>query len=102
MRLVVAARDWINSSGSANEVGSIHTMQGCDPNYAGVIVGPEVRWDDETSLIRIDRTNYFDTKGKEHSPKYGVAVTDDDLRELIINIYVVLMPRHARNVRVRA
>ncbi len=96
MRWNVAARDWINSSGSADEVGSIHTVQGYDLNYAGVIVGPEVRWDDEAGRIRIDRANYFDTKGKENSPKYGVAVTDEDLRALIVNIYVVLMTRGMR------
>ncbi|WP_425411269.1 DNA/RNA helicase domain-containing protein [Microbacterium indicum] len=32
--------DWISSPGSADEVGSIHTLQGYDLNYAGVIIGP--------------------------------------------------------------
>lgn len=33
-------KDWINSPGSLEEVGSIHTVQGYDLNYAGVIIGP--------------------------------------------------------------
>lgn len=100
MRWNVSTRDWINSRGSADEVGSIHTVQGYDLNYAGVIIGPEVRWDHENGRIRIDRANYFDGKGKENSPKYGVFVSDDDLRELVINIYVVLLTRGMRGTYV--
>ncbi|PFV12832.1 AAA family ATPase, partial [Bacillus cereus] len=34
-------KDWINRPTSVNEVGSIHTVQGYDLNYAGVIIGPD-------------------------------------------------------------
>ncbi len=37
------AVDWINSPGSIDEVGSIHTVQGYDLNYAGVIIGQDLR-----------------------------------------------------------
>jgi DUF2075 family protein len=40
-----AEKDWISSPGSLDEVGSIHTVQGYDLNYAGVIVGPELVFD---------------------------------------------------------
>src|SRR5690606_13705614 len=39
MRWNSVQRDWINSPGSVNEIGSIHTVQGYDLNYAGVIIG---------------------------------------------------------------
>ncbi|WP_417563349.1 DNA/RNA helicase domain-containing protein [Microbacterium sp.] len=86
-------KDWINSPGSLDEVGSIHTVQGYDLNYAGVIVGPEFGYDPATRRFFIDRTHYFDAKGKENSKKYGRVYTDDDLLRYIQNIYGVLLTR---------
>lgn len=85
--------DWINSKNPVDEVGSIHTVQGYDLNYAGVIIGPDLRFDPETQSIVIDRGSYFDKKGKENNPKLGLVYTDDDLLRYIINIYAVLMTR---------
>lgn len=85
--------DWINSKNSVDEVGSIHTVQGYDLNYAGVIIGPDLRFDPKTQSIVIDRGSYFDKKGKENNPKLGLVYTDDDLLRYIINIYAVLMTR---------
>jgi len=88
-----AEKDWINSATSTDEVGSIHTVQGYDLNYAGVIVGPELRWDAESRRIVVDRKSYFDKRGKQSSQKFGITTTDDDLLSLIVNIYTVLMTR---------
>ncbi|WP_019481881.1 DNA/RNA helicase domain-containing protein [Arthrobacter sp. TB 23] len=85
--------DWINSPNSFNEVGSIHTVQGYDLNFAGVIIGPDLRYDPETESIRVDRSSYFDKKGKENNPKLGLVYTDEDLYRYITNIYSVLMTR---------
>ncbi|MTE24255.1 DUF2075 domain-containing protein [Microbacterium sp. ZXX196] len=92
--------DWINSPGSVDEVGSIHTVQGYDLNYAGVIIGPELTWDPVTETVRADRSRYFDAKGKEANRMLGVAPSDDDLRDFIVNIYVVLMTRGMRGTYV--
>ncbi|SJM54853.1 DUF2075 domain-containing protein [Microbacterium sp. JB110] len=86
-------KDWINSATSPDEVGSIHTVQGYDLNYAGVIVGPELRWSPEEQRIVVDRKNYFDKRGKQSSQKFGINTTDDVLMALIVNIYTVLMTR---------
>lgn len=88
-----AQTDWINSATSVNEVGSIHTVQGYDLNYAGVIIGPDLRFDLETQSVVIDRASYFDKKGKENNPKLGLVYTDSDLLRYIVNIYAVLMTR---------
>lgn len=85
--------DWINSRTSIDEVGSIHTVQGYDLNYAGVIIGPDLRFDLETQSVVVDRANYFDKKGKENNPKLGLVYTDNDLLRYITNIYAVLMTR---------
>lgn len=95
-------RDWINSPGSLNEVGSIHTVQGYDLNYAGVIIGPELRYDPVRERLEIRRDYYRDRKGKENNPRLGRVYSDDDLLEFIVNIYRVLLTRGMRGTYVYA
>jgi len=81
------ATDWINSKNSINEIGCIHTVQGYDLNYIGVIFGNEIKYDKTQGGIIVDRSEYYDRIGK-------TALKDDDeLRDYIINIYVTLMTR---------
>lgn len=87
------AKDWINSPGSIDEVGSIHTVQGYDLNYAGVVVGPELRYDAGARRLLLDRDSYYDTKGKQNNPRLGQYYSDDDLLEYVLNIYGVLLTR---------
>lgn len=79
-------KDWINSTNSLTEMGCIHTTQGYDLNYCGVIFGNEIIYNTKTNKIEIVKDNYFDTKGKG-------GVNDDDLHLYIINIYKTLMYR---------
>ena len=39
------SEDWINTTGAVSEVGCIHTTQGYDLNYAGIIFGYEIDYD---------------------------------------------------------
>jgi DUF2075 family protein len=79
--------DWVNSKNAINEVGCIHTIQGYDLNYAGVILGPEIVYDDVKDEIKIDRKKYFDANGHR-------AVWDEaELKRYIINIYKTLLTR---------
>jgi DUF2075 family protein len=94
------AVDWVNSPTSVNEVGSIHTIQGYDLNYAGVIIGNDLGFDPETGQLVFNRANYFDKKGKENNPKLGREFTDDELLEYVKNIYRVLMTRGIRGTYV--
>ncbi|MCK0106720.1 DNA/RNA helicase domain-containing protein [Marinobacter sp. S0848L] len=88
--------DWINKEGSHNEVGCIHTTQGYDLNYAGIIFGEEIRFDTETQSIVIDKTNYFDRTG-------GQGIKDpEELKQYIINIYRTIMLRGIRGTFVYA
>lgn len=86
-------RDWINQPTSVNEVGSIHTVQGYDLNYAGVIIGPDLRFDPASGRLFVDRASYHDTKGKENNKQLGLVYSDDDLLAFIRNIYGVLLTR---------
>lgn len=79
--------DWVNSSNAINEVGCIHTVQGYDLNYVGVIVGPELAYDANTDRLVINRANYKDVNGWR-------GITDaQELERYIFNIYKVLMTR---------
>lgn len=86
-------KDWINSPTSIDEVGSIHTVQGYDLNYAGVIVGEDLRFDEATQRVVVNRESYRDRKGKENLSKLQQKTTDDDLLRLVQNIYAVLLSR---------
>lgn len=88
-----ADKDWISSSSSIQEVGSIHTVQGYDLNYAGVIIGEDLRYDRNSRQMVPDRTAYRDRKGKENLRQLGKKTTDEDLLALIQNIYGVLLTR---------
>ncbi|MEG0299206.1 MAG: DNA/RNA helicase domain-containing protein, partial [Aurantimicrobium sp.] len=87
------ATDWINSPTSLEEVGSIHTVQGYDLNYAGVIIGPDLGYDPVSKKIVFHRENYHDKKGKENNPRLGIEYTDEDLLNYVVNIYRVLLTR---------
>lgn len=87
------ASDWINSKNSPEEVGSIHTIQGYDLNYAAVIIGAELGFDERSGKITFNRENYFDVKGKENNPTLGIFYTDDDLKQYVLNVYRVLLTR---------
>ena len=94
------AKDWINSARSIDEVGSIHTVQGYDLNYAGVIIGNELRYDPDARRLYIDRDSYRDAKGKENNKQRELTYSDDDLLEFIRNIYGVLLTRGIRGTYV--
>ncbi len=79
-------RDWINSENSINEIGCIHTTQGYDLNYAGVIIGWEIDYDPINNIITVSKDMYQDAKGKE-------KVDEKILRNYIKNIYATLLER---------
>lgn len=83
-------KDWVNSKNAFREVGCIHTTQGYDLNYAGVIFGEEISYNKKTNKIEIDPAKYFDINGKK-----GIG-NSDDLRAYIINIYKTILYRGIR------
>lgn len=91
-----APKDWISSPNALEEFGSIHTLQGYDLNYAGIVIGPDLYFDTDQQRIRFDRASYFDKKGVENNPKRGIFYTDDDIERYVKNVYAVLLTRGIR------
>jgi len=82
--------DWVNSPNAFREIGCIHTTQGYDLNYTGVIFGNEIDYNPQTGQIEINAKQYFDTNGKK-----GIA-DPDELKAYIINIYKTILYRGIR------
>ncbi len=81
------AQDWVNSPNAINEVGCIHTVQGYDLNYVGVIIGPEFSFDYINNKFKVDKDKYFDINGRN-------GITDpSELERYVINIYKTLLTR---------
>jgi len=88
--------DWVNSSNAINEVGCIHTTQGYDLNYTGIIFGNEISYDKKTNTIKIIEENYYDKNGKN-------SIQDpNQLKDYILNIYKTLMLRGIRGTFIYA
>jgi DUF2075 family protein len=85
--------DWVNSPTSTKEMGGIHTIQGYDLNFAGVVIGADLSYDPISKKVIFQRSCYFDVKGKEDNPKLGIKFSDADLLEYVVNIYRVLLTR---------
>jgi hypothetical protein len=66
LRWNTRAVDWVSSPTSLDEVGSIHTIQGYDLNYAGVVIGKDLRYDADLKRIYFDRP--LCQPGMRHSP----------------------------------
>ncbi|MBN2618047.1 MAG: DUF2075 domain-containing protein [Spirochaetales bacterium] len=87
-------KDWINSTNAINEVGCIHTVQGYDLNYVGVIIGPEFTYENDS--IKFYPELYRDKYGKHKS------LSEDDMKTYVINIYKTLMTRGIKGTYVFA
>ena len=87
--------NWITSKNAINEIGCIHTVQGYDLNYLGVIIGEDIKYNTDRKEIYADKNNYYDQQGKS-----GVAEDPEALRDYLTNIYLTLMTRGIRGTYV--
>ena len=101
MRWNRTTNSWVHSATAFQEVGSIHTIQGYDLNYAGVIIGPDVELDSQGNY-RVNRDNYHDRRGKANNTLANEVTSPEQLREYVANIYKVLLTRGIRGTYVYA
>ncbi|MBK5253358.1 MAG: DUF2075 domain-containing protein [Peptostreptococcaceae bacterium] len=78
--------DWVNSENSINEIGCIHTVQGYDLNYVGIIIGKEIDYNPITDRIEVEKKKYKDQTGK-------TSTDGEEFRNYILNIYITLFTR---------
>jgi len=90
------AIDWVNALNAIHEVGCIHTTQGYDLNYTGVIIGPELDYDFETRSFVIYKDRYKDKNGKNSIRDIEV------LKDYILNIYRTILFRGIRGTYIYA
>lgn len=88
--------DWVNSKNAIDEVGCIHTVQGYDLNYVGVIIGPEVSYDPINKKMAVDKDKYMDFNGKR------TLSSQEELEMYIINIYKTLLTRGIKGTFIHA
>ncbi len=87
--------EFIISKNAINEIGCIHTLQGYDLNYCGVILGEEIDYNPTTNRIEVDLNKFYDKYVKN-----GCA--PEIVRDYIINSYKVILTRGIKGTFVYA
>ncbi len=87
--------EWITREDSHFTIGCIHTSQGYDLNYVGVIFGKEIDYNPKTKKIEIDLNQFKDKKVK-------AGTNADVVKELIINTYTTILARGIKGCYVYA
>ena len=87
--------EWLIKESSVNEVGCIHTSQGLELDYIGVIIGDDLRYEDGKVITDVseraktDRSVFGWKKGMRENPEYMKKKVD----EIIRNTYRTLLTR---------
>ena len=96
--------DWI-LKGDPREIGCIHTAQGYDLNYVGVLFGPEIDYSPDEGIIihekQINDTNSIGTSFTGLTPQEK-AEKKKAVKSYIINAYKVMMTRGIKGCYVYA
>ena len=93
MKMVDPDYSYLADKDSINQIGCIHTIQGLDLQYVGVIIGKDIVFRD--GKIKFIKENNVDTVSAK------ISTADDELAEkLIRNTYNVLLTRGMRGTYV--
>jgi len=83
--------DWAIHPECQYQVGCIHTAQGLEMTYSGVIIGPDLRYDEENDCLVVQRSEFKDKGARPAKPKKGQ--NEEPLLTLVKNTYKTLMTR---------
>nr|OTO70826.1 hypothetical protein A5866_003064 [Enterococcus sp. 12C11_DIV0727] len=81
----------VDSEKNRNQVGAIHSVQGYDFDYIGLIIGNDMTCTDGKITVKIK--NYKDDRGK-------IKLKCDELEKYIKNVYYTLLTRGIYGIRV--
>ena len=86
---------WVIQPESVNEIGCIHTCQGLEVDYVGVIIGEDLIVRDGVVLVDPNKRDSNDTtvRGYKSMLKANPLQTKDMLRAIVKNTYRTLMTR---------
>ncbi len=86
---------WIVAPDSVEEVGCIHTCQGLELDYVGVIIGPDLQWVDGVPSVFPDGRSTMDrtVRGYKKALKEDPDATRARLDLIVRNTYKTLMSR---------
>ena len=86
---------WIVAPDSVDQVGCIHTCQGLELDYVGVIIGPDLRWIDDapTAFAESRSSKDYTIRGYKKALKDEPATTRSRLDLIVRNTYKTLMTR---------
>ncbi len=79
---------WAVDPDKSGQIGYIHTSQGLEFDYVGVIIGNDLQYDPVSMEVFGSYENYKDTAGKK-----GLKGNPIELTSYIKNIYRVLLSR---------
>ncbi|WP_372008630.1 DUF2075 domain-containing protein [Paenibacillus chitinolyticus] len=79
---------WAIHENGINQIGCVHTSQGLEFDYVGVIIGNDLKFDLEQLKLYADYDEYKDRVGKR-----GLKYDNEKLSILVKNIYKVLISR---------
>ena len=79
---------WAINNEGINQIGCVHTSQGLEFDYVGIIVGNDLKFNDMSNEFYTEWDSYKDSKGKQ-----GLKGDPERLCKMIRNIYRILMTR---------
>lgn len=77
---------WILLKNAVNEIGCVHTVQGYDLNYVGVIIGQDLSYNKEKNMIEVHINELKDSNVKK-------GTDEETVQKYIINTYKILLER---------
>ena len=86
---------WIIEKDSVEQIGCIHTCQGLEVDYIGVIIGPDMRYENGRVITDVTRRSGNDQsmKGFKSKVKSEPDLAAQEADEIIKNTYRTLMTR---------
>jgi len=86
---------WIVAPDSVDQVGCIHTCQGLELDYVGVIIGPDLRWIDGKPTVFPESRSRMDRsiRGYKTLMKQDPEATRERGERIVRNTYKTLMSR---------
>ncbi len=93
--------NWINSTDAdaEDQIGSVFAVQGIDLNKVGVLIGNDLKIDDEGKLYA-DSDCFYNINGTYTAEEMEIIDNQKEFTLLVLNIYYVLLTRGIDGIRI--